>query len=699
MKSNVFGKYLYTVIITIVVQIFSAAPVWADAALRFPEKFPLPMTFRAFDNTALQTEEFKKRLEMLAPYPFIHEIGANKKRNKKVRVMHQRWPNKIFTIQDAYGGIGEKDYPDVWPGHLLYKTGSLLTQDISASDHIIEIEDADRIAKNSTEIQKQTPFSLVIYALDDAGKPDWGHAEHVFLKDIQNGKLVIERGQWASKPQIFKAKKAVVAAHMLFWTHQWQLNLSLHCPRGGSDNLTAAEWFARKAAQKVIDANADGIEFDVARWTWGSPETNTMDANNDLIPDYGYIDGVNSFGLGGRVFFQALRQILGPNKIIQADSNNAISGVRDWLYLNGVQLEAFPNNNDLDRFSEAFLHFRLWVENTKATPAFSYAYTRVTTTTFANAYLPNGKSTDFRFRVNFAAANMVGMPHPFATPRKQDGDPESPSLSSLDDSEKTQDKLLFNWDEYHAGELQNLQWLGSPIELAHQDLSDLDKNNLLDKTEWQWLNSKEYPAKLNKTSDIYSATVESLPNDVVPNQRWFGVRLEPKKQLASLTTGKEYTVEFEARGDDSWHYAGYDIDLMPRMITVGGAIFSENHKPLSILANSQWHQYRISFIADSSMLTTPVFGVSEQIGTTEIRNIKLYAGGAERWSREFENGLVLLNMTNAPWTIAVPKGKYKRLKGQQAPEVNNGQVVDSELTIPARDALFLLKTATIKPKL
>ncbi|MGR8933320.1 MAG: hypothetical protein ACU837_02890 [Gammaproteobacteria bacterium] len=660
----------------------------AAKPVQITESYPFLMSFRAFDSLKFGSKAFQEQLDNQAPYAWIHGSTSE----QKFKAIRKRWPDKIVTLQNAYGGISEEDFSTVWPGHLLYKTGTLLARDISPNDNLIVVEDQHLIAKNNKIIKKinrKFPLALILYALDKAGRPDWEHAEHVVLESMGKRGLTIRRGQWGSKPLAFKAGKAVVAAHMMFWTKQWQLNFSLHAPRGGVGNLTAAEWFARKIAQKVIASKADGIEFDVARWTWGYPEANPMDIDNNLVADYGYIDGINSFGLGGRVFFRELRKQLGPDKIIQADSNDALTGVRGWSYLNGVQLESFPIANDFDLFSQAFLHLRLWVDNAEVLPKVSYPFTKTPTTVFANAHLPNGKPTNFRFRVGFAAATLMGMPHPFANLDRDDFDPANAKLGNI----KVHPAYgIFYWDEYHGGDLNDWHWLGRAVGVAQQELNDVDKTDLLAKTTWQWKMDGGFEAKHSRDGGGFSVDVQHIPDGILPRKMWAGVRLAPKDGNAPLLQpGREYTLEFKARGADVWHYAGQSFDHVPRMITISGAVTSKSKKPLSVLIDNQFRTYRISFIANASHSPTPVFGVSEQIGGTEIRDIKLYAGGAERWWRQFENGLVLLNMTNDPWRFTLPKGSYKRLKGRQVPDVNTGQAVGTEVVVPSRDALFLVK--------
>ncbi|MBK8815448.1 MAG: hypothetical protein IPN42_08060 [Methylococcaceae bacterium] len=661
------------------------------APVQIPENFPVPTVFKPIYNLKPNSRMFNERLKQISPFEIVLATGPD----HIFPLVKEKWSNKIMLIQDAYGGIGERDFPDVWVGHLLLKAGTLLTGSISPTEIYIPVQDLGRIAKNRkiiSAVNKRGHFALTIYALDPkTKKPEWSHAEHVILNDIQDGKLVVSRGQWGSKPFSFRAGMAVIAPHMMFWRNQWQLNFSLHSPRGGPDNLTAAEWFARKVAKRITSnksAHANGIEFDVGRWTWGFPEANPMDINNDLVPDYGYIDGVNSFGLGGQILFQELRKQLGPDIIIQADSNDAIHGIRGWKNINGVEMEAFPVANDFNRFSEAFQHLRLWVENAEALPRFSYPLTKTPTTFFANEYLPGGVKTNFRFRIGLATACLIGMPNPFANLNNEDVDPANFKLKE----QKTKETFgIFDWDEYHAGDLNKWSWLGHPVTVAKQNFSDLNDKNLLAKAGWRWKTTEGFEAKQDQTNGNYSAKVQRIPNSILPEKMWFGVHLEPKSKIADMITGKEYTLEFDARGDDEWNYTGQHFSRVPRMIAIKGAFETKTEKPISLLADSNWRTYRISFTANSTRTSTPVFGVSEQIGTTNIRNIKLFEGSSERWLREFENGLVLLNMTNKPWQVSVKKGYYRHLKGLQDPAINNGQLVDSLITVPARDAIFLIK--------
>jgi len=84
-------------------------------------------------------------------------------------------------------------------------------------------------------------------------------------------------------------------------------------------------------------------------------------------------------------------------------------------------------------------------------------------------------------------------------------------------------------------------------------------------------------------------------------------------------------------------------------------------------------------------------------GKIAIDNIRVTRGGAGPWRRDFENGFMLVNPLNKPYTFTLDelRGEFertgiKRILGTQAPEVNSGQPVVESLTIGPFDAIILL---------
>ena len=59
------------------------------------------------------------------------------------------------------------------------------------------------------------------------------------------------------------------------------------------------------------------------------------------------------------------------------------------------------------------------------------------------------------------------------------------------------------------------------------------------------------------------------------------------------------------------------------------------------------------------------------------------------WRRNFQNGIVLRNYTGSAQTVNLG-GTFRRIRGTQAPSVNNGQSVTS-VSLPANDGLILLR--------
>lgn len=84
-------------------------------------------------------------------------------------------------------------------------------------------------------------------------------------------------------------------------------------------------------------------------------------------------------------------------------------------------------------------------------------------------------------------------------------------------------------------------------------------------------------------------------------------------------------------------------------------------------------------------------------GKIAIDNITLYSGGVGPWRRDFENGFVLVNPLGQPHafsaselTGSLSRTGIRRIKGTQAPDINNGLPVSGDLTVGAFDAIILL---------
>ena len=63
--------------------------------------------------------------------------------------------------------------------------------------------------------------------------------------------------------------------------------------------------------------------------------------------------------------------------------------------------------------------------------------------------------------------------------------------------------------------------------------------------------------------------------------------------------------------------------------------------------------------------------------------------GLDVWEREYENGVVLINATTKAVTISLD-GSFRKIKGSQAPAVNDGSLV-TQVTLPPVDGIILLR--------
>jgi hypothetical protein len=91
-------------------------------------------------------------------------------------------------------------------------------------------------------------------------------------------------------------------------------------------------------------------------------------------------------------------------------------------------------------------------------------------------------------------------------------------------------------------------------------------------------------------------------------------------------------------------------------------------------------------------------------GKVAVDNVRISQGGVGPWRRDFENGFVLLNPLFQPHTFSAAelagslnRTGIRRIKGTQAPEINNGQPVNGDFTLGPFDAIILLADRIAAP--
>lgn len=512
--------------------------------------------------------------------------------------------------------------------------------------------------------------------------------EEVVISKINTStkKVTVERGQFATDAQKWSTLNydVYLAPHVMTWDNvpnSWSVN-----------PYSAWEFYVDYTINEVIygkyEGKPHGVEFDGGRFGFKDTKTK-VDINLDGVADYGYLDGINVYGLYSVKFYEKLRSKL-PDLIIQVDSSIVQWGYRSYSDINGIEMENYLDGED---FSAAFTHLQQWTENTDGEQmAFSYPVTKENTKTF---FCDGSTVTDNKnFRLGLASSLLVGMPHAFATENAKTG---------------TKCFNFYKWDEYYGGDLQTSKWLGAPLSEA-LSVVDEDTENLFSNASWnQSVGDESYQISFTN-GDNKKLLVKQVPQEVIeldsgafyPGITGAGfIGTLPKG--SALKSDDQFIVSFKASAVNTYPsaYAFAKNKKIPRLLRVKVATAKQG-QGRDILVSPTQKEYTLSFSFDEAATIKNVsFWSGEEAGTLQISDIKVVAGQGQRWVRYFENGAVLVNPTKSNWTVTLDKSLYKniegfqRLLGKQDKSINSGAVGDGEdknqFTIPAGDAL-LVKT-------
>jgi uncharacterized protein (TIGR03437 family) len=207
------------------------------------------------------------------------------------------------------------------------------------------------------------------------------------------------------------------------------------------------------------------------------------------------------------------------------------------------------------------------------------------------------------------------------------------------------------------------------------------------------------PASLSASGTVY---VSNDPNEIIsgqgslvlsnPDHTQSGtVTVSTVRGAIQLTPGHTYLVRLDFRVLETLD-GGFSVTLCGDKACTSTKDISVNiakgdrgtiNLPLTVAS-----------AADNWTLSLAIFGGGGKIA---IDNLRVLEGGAGPWRRDFENGLVLVNPLNTPHTFSATdlagvfhRTGIHRIKGTQAPGVNNGQAVTDSLTLGPFDAIVLL---------
>ena len=693
-------------------------------SLRNPGNFPRVMAFRTSLGDVINADGTSGG--PVRPMEDLDDVEVVLDKNQDfIKAVEAEYGNRVVTLwHRGWGNIGRNRLTadrvalasdpsvTIYPGHWLFEVGTTVADDIDGISTFVKIyvEDNSNFA---------TAEDAMIHYWDPSGGHDWSRVEHVLVRTTgtdARGSFVKVRRSFPLSWTVGSSEVRLAPHATIFGTTSWAVNLSIGSPEDGNGregweffaDFLHGRWLSDLCSGANQEVCPDGIEFDGARWLPNNQGSLgiLIDANNDNEVDYGYVDGIQVYGLGGIQSVIKLREKL-PHEYILADSSTPAVGYRGFSAINGIEMENFPETNRtrgtvntgyLTGFSSAFNHLRQWVENVVGRPAFSYGFTKHYSATFGCD--GDAAATNSEFRIGLASDLMVGMPHPYAS--------EVPGGTKCFN--------LYNWDEYFGGSQGDWDWLGQPRSVAVRVLDNLDGADLLGGVSWVGgstscalggggVNSASFAGP--GSEDQYELQVSNVCD--VPTIAGAFIQTEAGDVAVSTSSPDPvaYTVRFDASsvntygGDPAYDWAG----AVPRLLRVSLVLDNSTlHQDIQLPADGTVRPYYLTFMDVPRASKREIVGVrfesGEETGRVTIGSPQLFKGSAERWVRYFKNGAVFLNATHDDWEMALaPSGRvpggYGRLDGTQDPLVNTGTdgsgPLKREFVIPAEDALLVIK--------
>jgi len=359
---------------------------------------------------------------------------------------------------------------EYFAGHWIYHNGCKITQDITASQTVIPLEDAS-LFRTSVGRYSDRNEDIGLCELDSNGRPDWHNAEQVRLLSVNTAanRICVKRGAFETEARPFRANASYAAAHVgegpwgvrnnLLWCY----NFARGAPTD-AQGLSAADllvedftgWFGPQGELSCFD----GVEFDLMYfYRWGEYDPGRggrgPDVDADGRPDWGLVDGVNAYGLGVIDFCKKLREALGPERLILGDGHSP-NHQRAFGLLNGIESEGWPSLEDIEvqDWSGGINRHLFWNSNCHS-PAFSYFNHKYTESSDGQA------ASTFNITRLVAAAALLT---------------ESAFTNTIMPAAENDERDVGVWDEMRKGAERKPRWLGQPLaetQLLAKELPDL----------------------------------------------------------------------------------------------------------------------------------------------------------------------------------------------------------------------------------
>ena len=574
------------------------------------------------------------------------------------RKYKQEFPEKFVIVHlNGRGRIPNYKIDKFSAGHWLYFEGADILEDLPAvdahnySDEIwVKVSDPSHFRMDNGKNFK-TPDDITLVQRNPDGTFDWERAEYVRLLDIDGDRIKIKRGMFGSQPLDFKSGQVYAAPHVMGgpWggtaNMVWYYNLSTECPKD-KYGKTCADILVEELSSNFEQGGRwdifDGVQFDVMTSvpTTGYHERRKAlgqraDVNMDGEQDDGFINGVQTFGIGCFNYLTSLRNAIGSDKLILADGREVGCQKSGNNVLNGVEMEGVPEQRPYGfiNWSSTYNILNHW-KRTVMSPGFNYIAMR-----YNNPDMLSKEELFQYYRLAFAQSMFTDSFILVSSWTTLAGIPDLHELFGIEKNAKP------------------TGWLGKPVSETEYPVAEIVDNFKVNlkagNSEVRRLSDATWKIIPVRDESVQSFVLEQLPYE-----------------------NNQVCVEFKMRssGVSDIYPDGYN-----RAFTITVNNCKKRFMQILGTMTDEWNTYRFylantyDYMTDTELVYNPngekyidlEFEITDAYLPVEISDIEISLS-PEIIKREFEKGVVYANLSAEPYVI-------------------------DGITLPAKDAVFVRK--------
>ena len=661
-------------------------PLHAERALHELEIFnsgqPKPFSFRGDFLAGIGYDFFYNTISQSyghAPKMFSEERVPSASNQPMMAQYALEHPEKMLLCHYNFKQIKimqHEEFAGFFPGHWLYYPGSALTDPVSSSDTMLKVASASNFLEREPYGSSVSNSVVALIPLDESGERQWDQAEFAVMTSKSGNVLSVERGLFRTTAREHPAGTYVAVLPDLYEGEadtSFRFNWSIDGPRD-SQGMNCGDVFVRMMADYFRPGapleKVHGILADVLFWSIGDPvpvadqTKRRFDTDGDGLADNGYdTQGENRCALGVYDMVRKLRIVLGPGRIFCGDGNGKYWPRLPHL-MNGMESEGLSRWNDpfsKDWSSNPNL-FRYWTANPGLDQTLNFIVDKLPTLTAEEL-------VEHKLHLNRLAAAAAAVLDIKITA----GGTSFPRASGLS---------YRLYDHLKQGVVNRLGWLGTPDEWMRPATN---APNLFSGTAPDWISSD---AIVTLDPEENAWRVQTLGDPSGPSSRTMTIRYNglqiPEGDLFFRFEMK--AAPLAAFPSDVYRYVTVTVD--------GRQVNTNTANELTGIASFGGYSECSFYYREAGPATVDINLTFEGPQDVWIRNFSVH-NATDVFARGFENGVVLANPRNEPYTFNLkelfPDRIIWRLTGNdwEDPETHNGEPVGQTLTVPALDGIFL----------